>query len=88
MTNAVIYAIATLLTYFLGLYSKKKGWNDKLPIPIQNILIGIGCFLGGLVANYIFNEQMTYEIILQQVTAALGGAGTATLAYDTDKMNK
>ena len=37
----LVYVITTLFTYILGKISKHFGWNETLPIPIQNILIGI-----------------------------------------------
>ena len=37
----LVYVITALFTYVLGKISKHFGWNETLPIPIQNILIGI-----------------------------------------------
>ena len=39
MINLIIYIVSTLLTYILGLLSKKFKWNETLPIPIQNIFV-------------------------------------------------
>ena len=33
----LVYVITTLFTYILGKISKHFGWNETLPIPIQNI---------------------------------------------------
>ena len=46
----IVYIVTTLFTYVLGKASKYFGWNETLPIPIQNIAIGviatiIGCVI-------------------------------------------
>ena len=62
----LVYVITTLFTYILGKISKHFGWNETLPIPIQNILIGIiatiiGCIIHieGLDANSIIQAVVT-----------------------------
>ena len=72
----LVYVITTLFTYILGKISKHFGWNETLPIPIQNILIAtvIGCI--------IHIEGLDANSIIQAVVTALGGIGTATVLYD------
>jgi|GEM_PF-380181 len=60
----LVYVITTVFTYILGKISKHFGWNETLPIPIQNILIGIiatiiGCIIHieGLDANSIIQAN-------------------------------
>lgn len=81
----LVYVVTTLFTYFMGKISKHFGWNETLPIQIQNIIIGaivicISCLLH--IDNLGFNEIVT------AVITALGGIGTATVVYDTTKINK
>lgn len=85
MINLITYAISTVLTYILGLLSKKFKWNETLPIPIQNIIVAILTFSIIFIIAKINGTQIEAENILEQIIVALGGAGTATLAYDTDK---
>lgn len=84
MIEVLIYVVSTVLTYTLGVLSKKFKWNQSLPIPIQNILVGIIVF--GIF--YIVKRPVDVEGSLQQIMVALGGAGTATLGYDTQKIGK
>lgn len=87
MMNLVIYCSSTLLTYIMGVINKKLNWD--MPIPIQNIIVGIGCFLGAVLTNYIFiHDNLDAQTIAEQIIMALGGSGTATLCYDTNKVNK
>jgi ABC-type iron transport system FetAB permease component len=88
MLNVIIYAISTLLTYIFGIVSKKFKLNETLPIPIQNIIVGISCFLGVFLADRILGNQFEAETVIQQIVVALGGAGTATLGYDTQKIGE
>ena len=88
MLNTIIYVISTLLTYILGIVSKKCKLNETLPIPIQNIIVGIGCFLGVFLADRLLGNDFNAEIVIQQIIVALGGAGTATLSYDVKKSDK
>lgn len=84
MINMLIYIISTLLTYFLGIIAKKLKWNEDLPIPIQNILVGLIVF--GIAYLILKPSDMTE--LANQIWLALGGAGTATLVYDTSKIGK
>ncbi len=75
----LVYIITILFTYVMGILSKKFSWNETLPIPVQNILIGIivttiGCF--------IHIEGLGVNEIIQSVIVAMGGIGTATVVYD------
>lgn len=84
MLEILIYIVSTIVTYVLGLLSKKLKWNEQLPIPIQNIIIGIIVF----VIFYLVKRPDDIELALQQLMLALGGVGTATLSYDTTKIGK
>lgn len=84
MINLLIYITSTLLTYFLGLMAKKMKWNEELPIPIQNILVGLIVF--GLA--YLITKPADMTDLVNQIWLAIGGAGTATLVYDTSKIGK
>ena len=86
MINLVVYIVSTLTTYILGLISKRYNWT--IPIPIQNILIGIICFIGVIIGNLICKKPIDVEIIIPAIISALGGAGTAALCYDTKKSIK
>lgn len=88
MINYITYGVSTLLTYFMGLASKKFGWNEELPIPVQNILIALFSLGISIVVMHIMNKPIDFEIIAQQVIASIGGSGTATLYYDTRKESK
>ena len=84
----LVFVVSTLLTYILGLISKKHKWNEALPIPIQNCLVGILVFLFAYVFCLITKTDVEPNDIIQQIIFAMGGAGTATLGYDTQKINK
>lgn len=88
MINICVYVISTLLTYFMGLASKKFGWNEDLPIPVQNILIGIFVFGIALIYSYFVKTDFNAEQIIEQIICALGGSGTATLYYDNLKVKE
>ena len=85
MVKILTYIVATLLTYLLGLLSKKKGWNETIPIPVQNILIGVIVFFISAILLRITNQEIILDDIVSQIIASLGGSGTATLYYDTKK---
>lgn len=80
MVNVLIYIVSTLVTYIMGILSKKFKWNESLPIPVQNIIVGAIVFL----LAWLFTKPNTEEL-LNQIIVALGGAGTATLGYDVKK---
>lgn len=84
MINVLIYCISTVFTYIMGLVSKKYKWNQSLPIPIQNIVVGLLVFI----IAYFITKPAEYMDLVNQIWIALGGAGTATLVYDTTKINK
>lgn len=75
----LVYVITTLFTYVLGKVSKHFGWNETLPIPIQNIIIGI---ISAVIGCVIHIEGLGANEIIQAVVTALGGIGTATVLYD------
>lgn len=84
MLEILIYVVATVVTYVLGIISKKCNWNESLPIPVQNIIVGIIVF----VIFYLTQKPSNAEVIAEQIMLALGGVGTATLGYDTSKIRK
>ena len=91
MTNVInylIFIVSTTMTYILGIQSKKHKWNDTLPIPIQNCLVGIVVFILAYVFCLIMKKDINAEYILEQILYAMGGVGTATLGYDTQKIRK
>ncbi len=75
----IVYIVTTLFTYFLGKTSKHFGWNTTLPIPVQNIIIGI---IASIIGCMIHVEGLDVNEIIQAVVTALGGIGTATVIYD------
>ena len=76
----LVYIISTVFTYILGKVSKCFFWNETLPIPIQNIIIGFICAGIGILFHI---EGLDTNTIINNVITALGGAGTATIVYDT-----
>ena len=77
--QVLVYVITTLFTYILGKISKHFGWNETLPIPIQNIIIGV---IATIIGCIIHIEGLGTNEIIQAVITALGGIGTATVLYD------
>ena len=75
----IVYIITTLFTYVLGKVSKYFRWNETLPIPIQNIAIGI---IATVIGCVIHVEGLDANGVIQAVVTALGGVGTATVLYD------
>lgn len=76
----LVYVITTLFTYIAGKVSKHFGWNYDLPITIQNlIIIAIVSVIGIL----IHIENLDANSIIEAVITAVGGVGTAVVAYDT-----
>lgn len=77
--QVLVYIVTTLFTYILGKVSKYFGWNETLPIPIQNIIIG---FISAGIGILIHIEGLDANAIITAVITALGGIGTATVLYD------
>lgn len=77
--QVLVYIITTLFTYILGKVSKHFGWNETLPIPVQNIAIGI---ISSVIGCVIHAEGLDANGVIQAVVTALGGIGTATVLYD------
>lgn len=88
MINLIIYIVSTLLTYILGLLSKKFKWNETLPIPIQNIFVGVITFLVAYICCKVAGTEIDIQSTMEKIIVALGGAGTAALGYDTNKSIK
>ena len=85
MIEILTYVVATLLTYGLGILSKKKGWNETVPIPVQNIIVGVIVFFISAIVIKLTNQEVVLPDIINQIFLSLGGSGTATLYYDTKK---
>lgn len=77
--QVLVYIITTLFTYILGKVSKMFSWNETLPIPVQNILIGV---IASVIGCLIHIEGLDANAIITAVITALGGIGTATVLYD------
>ncbi|MCI9366297.1 MAG: hypothetical protein HFJ54_07250 [Clostridia bacterium] len=75
----IVYIVTTLFTYVLGKVSKYFRWNETLPIPVQNIVIGI---IATIIGCVIHIEGLDANGVIQAVVTALGGVGTATVLYD------
>lgn len=88
MANTIVYVVTALFTYILGIISKKTGLNNNLPIPIQNIIVGICSFIVMVGIDSLTGAGIEPESLIQEIIIAIGGAGTATLAYDADKVSK
>ena len=75
----LVYVVTTLFTYIMGKVSKHFEWNYTLPITIQNIIIiAIAATIGCL----IHIENLDANSIITAVITAVGGVGTAVVAYD------
>lgn len=85
MIKLLTYIVSAIFTYALGLISKKKGWHETLPIPIQNIIVGAIVFILSIIITHILKENVSITAIIEQIIVAIGGSGTATLAYDAQK---
>lgn len=85
MLNTIIYIVSTLFTFFMGKLSKKYGWNEELPIPVQNILVGLGVLVIAIIYTQITGRDVNIETLIEQIISAMGGSGTATLYYDNTK---
>lgn len=84
MLEFLIYAVSTVFTYVMGVISKKLKWNETLPVPIQNLIVG-GIVFG---IFYIIKRPAEIETIINQIMLAIGGAGTAALSYDATKIKE
>lgn len=84
----ITFIVSTTFTYLMGILSKKYKWNDTLPIPIQNVIVGIIVFILAYAFCFIMKIEMESKDILEQIIFAMGGVGTATLGYDTQKIRK
>ena len=85
MIEELVFIFSAILTYVLGKISKKFNWNENLPIPIQNILVGLIVF--GIVILYqkATGETIAIQETIRQIYYTLGGSGLATLVYDANK---
>ncbi len=75
----LVYVITTLFTYILGKISKHFGWNYDLPITIQNIII---IAIASIIGCLIHIENLDVNGVITAVITAVGGVGTAVVAYD------
>lgn len=77
--QTLVYIITTIFTYVLGKISKRLHWNHTLPIQIQNIIIIV---IASVVGCMIHIDGLSPEHIIDAVITAVGGVGTAVVAYD------
>lgn len=75
----LVYVITTLFTYIAGKVSKHFGWNYDLPITIQNIIIVV---ISATIGCLIHIENLDANGVIEAVITAVGGVGTAVVAYD------
>ena len=75
----LVYVIKTLFTYIAGKVSKHFGWNYDLPITVQNIII---IAIASIVGCLIHIENLGVNDVITAVITAVGGVGTAVVAYD------
>ena len=68
------FVVSTLFTYFMGIISKKHKWNETLPIPIQNMLVGLIVFVLTYVFCLAMKINMKTEDMIEQIIFAMGGA--------------
>ena len=87
MIETLTYVVSTLVTYGLGILSKKKGWNETLPIPVQNIVVAVLVFFISALYIRLTNQEVALSDILKQIFLSVGGSGTAALYYDARKEN-
>lgn len=81
----LVYVITTLFTYIAGKVSKHFGWNYDLPITVQNIII---IAIASIVGCLIHIENLGVNDVITAVITAVGGVGTAVVAYDAKINNK
>lgn len=75
----LVYVITTLFTYIMGKVSKHFNWNYTLPITIQNIII---IAIAAIIGCIIHIENLDTNSIITAIITAVGGVGTAVVAYD------
>ena len=75
----LVYVITTLFTYIAGKVSKHFGWTYDLPITVQNIII---IAIASIVGCLIHIENLGVNDVITAVITAVGGVGTAVVAYD------
>lgn len=75
----LVYVVTTLFTYVAGKVSKHFGWNYDLPITVQNIII---IAIASIVGCLIHIENLGVNDVITAVITAVGGVGTAVVAYD------
>lgn len=88
MINELVLIFSAIVTYVLGKVSKKFKWNDNLPIPMQNLLVGILVFVVVVLYQKATGAIVNIQETVQQIYYALGGSGLATLLYDAKKSTK
>ena len=77
----LVYVVTTLFTYIAGKVSKHFGWNYDLPITVQNIII---IAIASIVGCLIHIENLGVNDVITAVITAVGGVGTAVVAYDAE----
>ena len=75
----LVFVVTTLFTYIMGKVSKHFKWNYDFPITLQNIII---IAIVSIIGILIHIENLDANSIIQAVITAVGGVGTAVVAYD------
>ena len=75
----LVYVVTTLFTCIAGKVSKHFSWNYDLPITVQNIII---IAIASIVGCLIHIENLGVNDVITAVITAVGGVGTAVVAYD------
>ena len=88
MINELVLIFSTIVTYVLGKLSKRFNWNETLPIPMQNILVGFLVFAIVFLYQKATGMEFNAQDIIQNIFYAFGGSGLATLGYDVNKSSK
>ena len=85
LIDALICIISDAFTFFFGKLSKKAGWNEELPIPVQNALVAAMVFVIAIILGYIFQLPVDFQTIGKHIFLAFAGSWGATWGYDTHK---
>lgn len=88
MIKELILIFSAIVTYGFGKLSKKFKWNENLPIPIQNLIVGCMVFVVVFLYQKAIGEVANVQDIVHEIYYAFGGSGLATLLYDANKSTK
>lgn len=85
LINVLIYIVSATFTWLFGKVSKEKGWNEELPIPIQNALIAVIVFALSVGLGYLLGLPVDFQYIALKLGSSLFGSFSATWGYDANK---